>query len=95
MSIAAPHHTIGETVTTINTATTEAIAYLTAHGFTHNPEMNWYEHKWARVVVVDAEAACLDVYAFTRDRLGFLAWRAQLTHAPLPVFTATVTAAIA
>lgn len=82
-------------MTTTNTTTDEATAYLTAHGFTRNPEMNWYEHQWARVAVVDAEAACFDVCAFTRDRFGLLAWRARLTHAPLPVFAATITAAIA
>lgn len=74
--------------------TAEATAWLEAHGFTRNTEMNWYEHQWARVAVVDNEAACFDVCAFTRDRLGLLAWQAQLTHAPLPVFAATVTAAI-
>ncbi|MFD8493903.1 hypothetical protein [Amycolatopsis sp. NPDC059657] len=81
-------------MTTANTPADEAIAHLTARGFTHNPHMNWYEHRWARVAILDAEAACFDVCVFTRDPYGLLAWRAQLTHAPLAIFAATVTAAI-
>ena len=82
-------------MTTANTPATEAIDYLTVHGFTHNPDMNWYEHQWGRIVVVDPESACFEVCAFTRDRLGLLAWRAQLVGVPLSVFAATVTAATA
>lgn len=79
---------------TANTPADEAIAHLIGRGFTHNPHMNWYEHRWARVAVADAEAACFDVYSFTRDFYGFEAWRAQLTGAPLALFAATIAAAI-
>lgn len=75
----------------------EATAFLTAHGFTRARGRNWYDDGsgCARVAVVDAEAACFAVYAFTRDRARLVLWQAQLTNAPLRVFAATVIAAIA
>jgi len=85
-------------VTTANTtATNEAISYLEAHGFAHDPGPNWYDHAsgYARVEVIDAEATCLTMYAFTHDRALLVRWQVQLYHAPLPVLAATVTAAIA
>jgi hypothetical protein len=85
------------TVTTTNmTPADEATAWLESHGFTHNPRINrcyYHRNGNARVEVVDAEAVCFTVYAFTRDRARLLAWQAQFTRAPLPVFIATVTAA--
>lgn len=81
--------------TTNTTATNEATTYLEAHGFTHEPGADWYDSPGghARVAVLDAEAACFAVYAFTHDRARLVVWQAQLHNAPLPVFTATVTAA--
>jgi hypothetical protein len=85
-------------VTTANTtATNEAIAYLQAHGFTHDPGPNWYDHAsgYARVELIDDEAACFTVYAFTHDRALLVRWQVQLYGAPLSVFAATVAAATA
>lgn len=83
-------------MTTANTtATNEAIAHLEAHGFTHDPGPNWYDHTsgYARVELIDAEATCFTVYAFTHDRARLVQWQVQLYHAPLVVFAATVAAA--
>ena len=73
----------------------EARSYLTTHGFTRHPTVDRYGHRSgnATVEVVDAEAACFTVTAFTRDRARLIMWQAQLYKAPLPVFTATITAA--
>jgi hypothetical protein len=77
------------------TETHNAIAYLDAHGFTRDPATGWYDHATgrARMVIDDAEAACLTVYAFTADRAHLLKWRIQLYYAPLAVVAATATAA--
>lgn len=89
-------------MTTTHMSAKEAIAYLTTRGF--QPRCTgsglWssfahvHESGSARVVVVDAEAACFDVFAYTRDRRRCVDWEVRLTRAPLPVFAATVTAAI-
>lgn len=82
---------------TANVTISEAIAYLEAHGFTHDPGRNSYSHAsgYARVELIDAEARCFTVHAFTHDRARLARWQVQLRHAPLPVLAATVTAAIA
>jgi hypothetical protein len=87
----------GTVATTDTTATNETIAYLEAHGFTHDPGSNWYDHDrgYARVELIDTEAACFTVYTFTHDRALVVTWQVQLYHAPLAVFGATVSAAIA
>ena len=81
--------------TASTTDATEATTYLTAHGYTHTPGPNWYDHAsgYARVEPIDAEAGCFTVYAFTHDRARLLRWQVQLYHAPLSVFAATVNAA--
>jgi hypothetical protein len=75
--------------------TEDATAYLVAHGFTAGHGTGWYEHttRRARVEIADADAACFIVYAFTGGWL--LRWHVQLHSAPLAVFVATVTAALA
>lgn len=79
------------------TAVNDAITYLEAHGFHRDHRRNCYDHASgdARVELLDDEAACFAVYAFTHDRIRLLTWKAELHGAPLPVFTATVAAAIA
>lgn len=89
-------------MTTAHLSAEEAIAYLTTRGFqshrTGSGLWGSFAHLHssgnAQVVVVDAEAACFDVHAYTRDRRRCVDWEVRLTRAPLPVFAATVAAAI-
>ena len=83
-------------MTTTNAAAAEALAYLETQGFTRTGA-RLYGHPCghAPVDVVDDQAACFTVYAFTRDRARLLLWDVRLTNAPLAVFAAAITAATA
>ena len=89
-------------MTTTSTPTDEVIAYLTAHGFTLRQKGSglWVSYRYvhatgnASVEVLDDEAACFTVRAFTRDHGRNVAWEVRLIHAPLAVFAATISAAI-
>lgn len=72
----------------------DVVDYLLAHGFTLGHSAGWYEHTDSRVRVDmnHAEALGFTIYALTFS--WGVRWTAQLSHAPLPVFIATITAAL-